>query len=93
MGGAVCRAALAAGLKVTSVNRSGAPSDDEWTKEVEWIEGEARLAAIGRAEVALYPPQATSLNPAHGSKVWRVQLASVRRLMSTVATVTIGVVF
>ena len=49
VGGAVCRAALAAGLKVTSVNRSGAPSDDEWTKEVEWVEGGCRLAALGRA--------------------------------------------
>jgi hypothetical protein len=43
VGGAICRAALAKGLKVTSINRSGNSSAESWTNEVEWIEGSVRL--------------------------------------------------
>ena len=43
MGGAICRAALAQGLKVTSLNRTGKPQwlvrQEPWINDVEWIAG------------------------------------------------------
>jgi hypothetical protein len=40
VGGAICKAALAKGMKVTSINRSGPSSDAEsWVSDVEWVKG------------------------------------------------------
>merc|ERR1711865_124221 len=41
VGGAICKAALAKGMKVTSINRSGPSSDAEsWVSDVEWVKGD-----------------------------------------------------
>lgn len=52
VGSQVCRAALALGLEVTSVNRSGCPSGkEEWIRKVQWVQGDILNSTNEKREV------------------------------------------